>query len=112
MAWQAIYSESITEGPANKSAYQNLDPNEGAHVYVKRTDTPATVDMIVQIWGSIDGGTTESDIPLFSISVDPADDEIDFPVSGPLFSIAIGLGTIAGDAVTADIKIRPNGGLG
>jgi hypothetical protein len=112
MAWQSIYSESITEGPLNKSIYQLLDPNEGAHCFVNRTDAGSSEVMFVQLWTSFDDGTTETDVPVAEFAVDPADDAIDFAVQGPYKSIAIGLRLVGGvDAQTADIKIRPNGGL-
>ncbi len=91
--WKSTVTDTgIT--PSTKSPYHHLIPNESAMIHVTRTG--GTGAIIVQVWASIDDGTTESAQPVWTFIMDAADDDRSFPVSGALVSIAIGVvGTAA-----------------
>ena len=102
MAWGSIFTQSKV-GP-NKTDWQLLNPNEGMQIHFKRT--AGTGDVVLNLWASIDGGTTVPEVPLFSFTMDADDDEATIPVSGPLFSVAC-----SSASGTFEYKFRPNGGL-
>ena len=104
MAWDVIQSESKTTGV--KTTWVTLSSNEGAFCSISRGTVVG--NLIVQVFASIDDGTTIPDVPLFTKVIDSADSEMGFPVSGPLKSIALAWTGAAGNAT---LHIRRNGGL-
>jgi hypothetical protein len=107
MAWGSVITDTGIITSVN-GPYHDLAPNEGAHVHFTRT--AGTGDVILQIFASIDGGTTLPDQPAWTVLMDAADDEKSFPISGglPVRSIAAG---VDGAGATFTAKFVLNGGL-
>ena len=112
MAWKDIVTLGTDVAETVKTAYVLLAAKETAHVWCDRTDAGSTDIMVIQLWGSIDGGTTQSDTPLLELQVDPADDAKDFTVQG-VYSFAISQRNIgaSGDAITMTTKYRLDNGI-
>ncbi len=108
--WQAITTDTdVAEGA--KGSWVQLKPYEGAHCHAERTDGGSTATWVVQVWTSIDDGTTVPDDPIMEYSVDPSKTKIDFGFEGPFKSVALGTKAVSGDAVVLTLKVKPNGGL-
>lgn len=103
MAWE---DTPITEQVATgiKTQYWDLAPHEGAHFDIHRVSGAANI--IIRVFASIDGGTSEVDVPSFTTVLDSVDDDIGFPFVAPLKSIAV-----QPTGGTVDVTIRRNGGL-
>ena len=103
MAWEdPPLTEQVAAGV--KTTYWPLASHEGAHITLHRVSGVSQI--VCQVWGSIDDGTSEVDVPSFTTVMDAVDNDIGFPFKADLKSIAV---SVVGG--TVDVTIRRNGGL-
>ena len=94
-------------GEGSFSSWVEMKPGETAHIHVERTDQGPIRDWLVELFGSPDGGTKVSTIPLLSYRFLPVDITKDLLVSG-LFSwrIRVAQATGAGELVSGTVNYR------
>lgn len=99
----AIAAES-SPGAGTFSDWQEMKPGETAHIHVERTDGGGS-DYLVELYGSPDGGTKISGVPLLSYRFNTSDRTKDIIVSG-LFSWRIKLTGLGASAVAGSVNYR------
>ena len=87
------------------SPWVTHNPGETAHIHVARIESGPNGDWLLELYGSPDGGTKISTIPLLSYRLKVSDLDKDLIVSG-LFSWRIKLQSLGANKVKGTVNYR------